>query len=174
MGATAIDQQFVQLPSAIFGAGTVGRAAAPAIHELRSLNCGSRAIATASAISRLLRWIFVAWLWDVVRPYACCGPVRELVIVVSQALHDCLRADFTHHQRQRPHVSSSLAPVLRVAYAAGGHGFSSASSFRSVRHEMDCFKRGMPSIRQSVQNGQFLCGPAEKPARCLVGSHADK
>jgi hypothetical protein len=32
----------------------------------------------------------------------------------------------------------------------------------------------MQSIRQSVQNGQFLCGLAQKPARCLVASHADK
>ena len=32
----------------------------------------------------------------------------------------------------------------------------------------------MQSIRQSVQNGQFLCGLAEKPARCLVAPHAEK
>ena len=32
----------------------------------------------------------------------------------------------------------------------------------------------MRSIRQSVQNGQFLRGPAQKPARCLVASHAEK
>src|SRR4029077_11747536 len=32
----------------------------------------------------------------------------------------------------------------------------------------------MRSIRQSVQNGQFLCGSAQKPARCLVASRADK
>jgi hypothetical protein len=32
----------------------------------------------------------------------------------------------------------------------------------------------MRSIRQSVQNGQFLCGPAQKPAGCFVASHANK
>ena len=26
----------------------------------------------------------------------------------------------------------------------------------------------------SLKNGQFLCGLAQKPARCLVASHADK
>jgi len=56
-----------------------------------------------------------------------------------------------------PHVTTSVTsgcgpPVIR-----------SIASFARMR-----------SIRQSVQNGQFLCGLAQKPARCLVASHADK
>src|SRR6516225_5837966 len=39
---------------------------------------------------------------------------------------------------------------------------------------MDCFNRREPSIRQSVQNGQFLCRLAQNASDLFVASHTDK
>jgi hypothetical protein len=96
----------------------------------------------------------------------------------ASRMHDEARFSAIHaqlHWQRRPMARSTTTMSGHRSPAAYRHGWPvhgrTACCVSQIFH---CFIARMQSIRQSVQNGQFLCRLAQNASNLLVALHTDK